>query len=276
MSSERSGTTVIGASANGVVKDRIEFCDGAVSVLRGGEGPALLFLHAAGGAATWHDVYGILARDHNVIVPDHPGFGDSDDLPSVEAMDDLVYHYLDVMDRLDLERPIVVGASFGGWLAAELAVHSPDRISKLVLLSPLGLRLPGHPIPDLFAMAPGELIATLFKEPSAAAGLFPAEPDIDYILRAYRDLGGLARFAWEPFMCNPKLERRLQRAAVPTLVAWPDDDRVVPRAHAERFAELMPNAHFEVIADCGHALFLEQPAAVADTIRTFLNAGNGS
>jgi pimeloyl-ACP methyl ester carboxylesterase len=224
----------------------------------------------------WLPVHDLLSRDVEVFAPDHPGFGGSDDLPAVEAIDDLVYHYLALMDRLGLERPFVVGVSFGAWIAAELAVHSPDRISKLALLSPIGLRIPGHPIADLFAMPHAELATAMFHDPSIAAAVFPTEPDLDFILQSYRDLAGFARFAWQPFMANPKLERRLHRVTAPTLVVWPDEDRVVPRAHAERYVQLIPGAQLEVIADCGHASVVERPDAVTDLLKSFLNTAPSS
>src|SRR5262245_38931226 len=122
--------------------------------MRGGDGPPLLLLHAAGGAGTWPAFYGLLAQRFEVIAPDHPGFGGSDDLPEVEAIDDLVYHYLDVLDRLGLDHVNVVGASLGGWIAAELAVHSPHRIERLALLGAAGLRVPGRMATDIFLMTP--------------------------------------------------------------------------------------------------------------------------
>lgn len=271
MASKKSSAAVVETTEHGAVRERIDMGHGSVSLLRGGDGPPLLFLHAAGGVGEWLPIHGLMADSFDVFAPDHPGFGNSDDLPDVEAMDDLVYHYLDLMDQIGLEQPIVVGASFGGWIAAELAVHSPHRISQLVLLTPAGLRIPEHPVTDTFAMSPGELIPALFKDPSVAAGMFPSEPDIDFVLRSYRDLGGFARFAWEPFMCNPKLERRLHRITVPSLVAWPEYDQIIPRAHAERYAELIPNARFEIVPDSGHALHLESPGAVAELVGAFLS-----
>jgi pimeloyl-ACP methyl ester carboxylesterase len=262
-----------GSALEGRVRtERLDLGSGSVSVLRGGDGPPLLVLHAAGGAAAWLPAHERLAEAFEVIQPDHPGMGDSDELASVEAMDDLVYHYLDVMDRLGLRQPAVVGFSFGGWIAAEIAVHSPERIGALVLVSPIGLRIPGRPLPDLFAMNPSQLVDILFQDPSTAAGIFPSEPDLELILRMYRDQGGFARFAWDPFLCNPKLERRLQRITAPTLVAWSRHDRVVPRAHVERYAARIPDARLEEVDRGGHALHIEQPAAVAELVTTFLAA----
>ena len=248
----------------------LHLADGRVHLLRGGEGEQLLFLHAAGGAGTWLEFHRLLAREFDVIAPDHPGFGRSDEFAEVEAMDDLVYHYLDVMDQLGLDRPHVVGASFGGWIAAELAVAAPHRIGSLVLLGPAGLRLPDHPVADLFIMSPEQVLTSLFHDPATAAGLFPAEPDLDFILAQYRDLTALARFSWTPFLSNPKLERRLHRITSPTLVACPSGDRLIPVAHGRRYAGLIPGARFDEIGDCGHAMYFERPAEFADLVAAFL------
>jgi pimeloyl-ACP methyl ester carboxylesterase len=250
-------------------EDYLDFPGGRVYVPRGGTGAPLLFLHAAGGAGQWLEFHRLLARRYEVYAPDHPGFGRSDELAEVEGVDDLVYHYLDVIDRLGLERPHVVGASFGGWVAAELAVAAPHLIGSLVLLSAAGLRLPGHPIADPFIMTPRQVVETLYHDPGKAPPM-PAEPDVDMVLAVYRDMTALARFSWAPFLNNPKLERRLRRITAPTLVAWPSDDRLIPIAHGRRYAELIPNAEFAVVEDCGHAMYFERPAAFADVTVDFL------
>jgi pimeloyl-ACP methyl ester carboxylesterase len=248
----------------------LQLASGRVHLLRGGEGEPLLFLHAAGGAGRWHEFHRLLARGFEVFAPDHPGFGGSDEFADVEAVDDLVYHYLDVLDALGLDRPHVVGGSFGGWIAAELAVAAPHRVGSLVLLSPAGLRLPEHPVADLFLMSPGQLAATLFDDPAKAAELFPAEPDLDFVLASYRDLSALARFSWVPFLSNPKLERRLHRISAPTLVVAPSGDRLIPAAHARRYAERIPGARLTEVGDCGHAMYFERPAEFADITTAFL------
>jgi pimeloyl-ACP methyl ester carboxylesterase len=248
---------------------RLAVSGGSISYLSAGSGPPVLFLHGGGGAAAWHETHAIWAREHRVVAPDHPGFAASDELPDVEGVDDLVYHYLDVIEALELDRPALVGASFGGWVAAELAVAAPDRFRALVLLSPVGLRIPEHPIADVFFMRPDQLTEALFADPSRA----PAQtPTVDTVLAAYRDQTALARFTWTPFMCNPKLHRRLGRISAPTLVLWPEQDLIVPRAHAERYAQLIPGAALETIPDCGHALALEQPQAVAQAVGRFLRS----
>lgn len=249
-------------------EEYLDLADGHVRLFRAGQGEPVLFLHAAGGGG-WLDYHQRLAGSFEVIAPDHPGFGASDDFPDVEAMDDLVFHYLDVMDALGLDRPHVVGASFGGWVAAELAVAAPHRIGSLILLSPAGLRLPGHPVADIFLLPPDQLVATLFLNPPPAPAQ-PVIPDVDAILAAYRDQTAAARFSWSPYLCNPKLERRLHRITAPTLVVAPAQDRRIPVAHARRYAERIPAARLTEIGDCGHAMYAERPAEFADVTVAFL------
>src|ERR1700743_244730 len=230
-----------------VTEEFLELNGGRVHLLRGGAGEPVLFLHAAGGAATWLPFHSRLAgAGFEVIAPEHPGFGKSDDFPEVEAIDDLVFHYLDVLDALGLDRPHVGGGSVGGGCAAELALFVPQRVSTLTLLSAAGLRLPEHPVTDLFLLPPARLPETLFHNPPPPAPVPApgAPPDLDAIIAAYREATALARFCWVPFMADPKLERRLHRISAPTLVVAPSDDRVIPVEHARRYAERIPNATY--------------------------------
>jgi pimeloyl-ACP methyl ester carboxylesterase len=253
----------------------IELAEGRVHLLRGGVGEPVLFLAAAGGSGVWHPFHQLLAEaGFTVLAPDHPGFGKSDDFPAAEGVDDLVYHYLDVLDALGLSRPHVVGGSFGGWIAAELAVHSPHRVGSLTLLSAAGLRIPEHPVTDLFLLPPDKLVTTLFHDPPPPA---PAPPpgaplDLDVIIAAYREATSLARFCWAPFLNDPKLERRLRRITAPTLVVAPSDDRLIPVEHAKRYAERIPDATYTEVANCGHAMYFERPAEFAQLVAAFLSA----
>jgi pimeloyl-ACP methyl ester carboxylesterase len=256
-------------------EELLELAGGRVHLLRGGAGEPVLFLHAAGGAGAWLPFHAQLAgAGFEVIAPDHPGFGQSDDFPEVEAIDDLVYHYLDVLDGLGLDRPHVVGASFGGWIAAEVAVHSPHLIGSLTLLSAAGLRLPDHPVADVFLMPPAKLAAALFHDPllvpPPTASPPGAAPDLDAIIAAYREATSLARFSWAPYLSDPKLERRLGRITAPTLVVAPSDDRLIPVAHARRYAALIGGADYAEVAECGHAMHVERPAEFAALVASFL------
>jgi pimeloyl-ACP methyl ester carboxylesterase len=250
----------------------LELPGGRVHLLRGGAGEPVLLLHAAGGAGQWLEFHELLAgAGFEVLAPDHPGFGKSDEFPELDRIDDLVFHYLDVLDALGLERVHVVGASFGGWIAAELAVYAPHRIKSLSLLSAAGLRLPDHPVADLFLTPPAELPALLFHTPPPPPPA-PADgaPDLDAILAAYREATALARFCWAPFFNDPKLERRLRRVSAPTLVAAPSGDRLIPVEHAKRYAARIAGAQYAEVPECGHGMYFEKPAEFAAVVTSFL------
>jgi pimeloyl-ACP methyl ester carboxylesterase len=121
-------------------------------------------------------------------------------------------------------------------------------------------------------MTPPQLIRALFHDQALVENLLAAEPSTEEILRTYRDLGALARFAWRPFMNNPKLERRLRRISAPTRVVAAEHDRIVPRAHCERYAAKIPDAELLVLEGCGHAMHQERPEAVASAVTEFLTA----
>jgi pimeloyl-ACP methyl ester carboxylesterase len=262
----------VAALPTGVTSEHVALSGDDVHLLRAGDGPPLLVLHAAGGAGLWLPVHARLAEQFTVVAPDHPGFGHSGEFKAIEDIQDLAFHYVDLIAELGLERPAVLGTSFGGWIAAEVAAYRPDALRALVLVDPIGLYLEGHPIRDLFIMSPPEKLAALFSDPEAAAGLFPAEPDIDFILAMARDEAAFARFAWQPFCHDPRLERLLPRITAPTLVLWGEDDALVPLAHGERYAQLIPGARLEVIPACGHAAAFERPDEVAALATSFLSA----
>jgi pimeloyl-ACP methyl ester carboxylesterase len=257
--------------SNGNTAKQLRVGATSVSVLEGGAGRPLLVLHPAGGAGNWLPYHETLARRYRVIAPDCPGFGHSADSDLVDGVDDLAFLYADLIEQLDLKDLIVLGSSFGGWVAAELAVLvARSAISKLILVDAIGLRIPEAPIADLFAMGPAEKMAALFHDRTIAARLFPAEPDIDTIMAFYRDEMAFAKFAWSPFCCNPKLERRLHRITVPTLILWGEHDAVVPRQHAERYAARIPQAQLQIVPDAGHAVLMERPEEAIRAIEQFV------
>jgi pimeloyl-ACP methyl ester carboxylesterase len=251
--------------------ERIAVGEDEIHLLRGGRGQPLLYLHAAGGAGAWLPFHDLLANQFEVYAPEHPGFAGSGEFPWLQDAHDLAFHYVDVLDALGLDQTIVVGSSFGGWIAAELAAYAPERVTQLVLIDPIGLYVDDHPIGDLFSMSPEQKVAALFADPSVAAGFFPAEPSIDFIMSMVRDETAFARFAWEPFCHDPKLPRLLPRIAAPTLVLWAEHDQLVPRAHAGRFIQLIRGARLEILPGCGHAAHMEAPERTASAITGFVN-----
>jgi pimeloyl-ACP methyl ester carboxylesterase len=257
--------------SNGVKESVVTIGATPIAVLEGGTGRPLLVLHAAGGTGIWLPYHELLAQHYRVIAPDSPGFGRSADSELVDGVDDLAFLYADLIQQLDLKDLIVLGSSFGGWVAAELAVLAPKvAISRLILVDAIGLRIPDAPIADLFAMSPAEKMAALFHDRAVAARMFPAQPDIDTITAFYRDDMAFAKYAWTPFCCNPKLERRLHRISAQTLVLWGEHDAVVPRQHAERYAARIPGARLQLVSGAGHAVLMERPAEAITAIKQFV------
>jgi pimeloyl-ACP methyl ester carboxylesterase len=148
----------------------------AVQMLQDGSGPPLVFLHGAGGAGRWLAFQERLAKDFAVYVPSHPGHGGSPAAEWIEHISDLAFHYLDLLDELGLERAHLVGASFGGWIAAEIATMASHRLTSLVLIDPVGIRVDGWIYPFLFGMDIPEIVGTIFQNPMAALALAPLAP----------------------------------------------------------------------------------------------------
>ena len=128
----------------------LSVADTRIHMLRGGRGAPLLVLHPEFGANQWFPYHDRLAQHFHLVAPDHPGFGHSDRPEWLDGIDDLVFHYVDLLDALELERVAVVGTSLGGWIAAELAVAHPARIDRLVLVGAGGIKVDGVERFDLF------------------------------------------------------------------------------------------------------------------------------
>ena len=110
-----------------------------IRVPRGGSGPPLIFLHGASGHVGWLPFLDQLSQRFDVIAPEHPGFGVSDDPKWLDRPADLAYFYLDLIEHLNLDGVHLVGTSLGGWIAAELAVRNTSRLASLTLVCAVGV-----------------------------------------------------------------------------------------------------------------------------------------
>ena len=243
-----------------------------LEVLERGQGKPILYLH--GGAGIGRDTLFIdlLAKGRRVIAPSHPGFGKSSLPDWLDSVDDIAHIYLELMDRLGLTRTDLVGLSIGGWIAAEIATKVPERIERLALIGPVGVKT-GPPdkldVPDVFAMPREKLDQLRFHDPARHAPELATMPDEELHIVA-RNSETLALLTWEPYMHNPKLKHRLHRVKVPTLFVRGASDGIVSADYLARYAALVPQARVETIAQAGHLPQVEQPAATAATVLQFL------
>jgi pimeloyl-ACP methyl ester carboxylesterase len=215
-----------------------------------GSGHPVLMLHGAGGPPSTAAAAQRLSQQFQVVVPTHPGFGDCAEVERIDTVDDLAYLYLDLLDSLKLTDVCVMGFSMGGWIACEMAVKSTARIGRLVLVDAVGIRVPGADIADLFALHPKDAAGFAYHDPKYAPDAAKFS-DAEKLSRA-RSQAAFARYAWEPYLHNPKLTQRLHRIDKPTLVIWGENDRVVSADYGRKFAAAIPGAQFVSIPNCGH------------------------
>jgi pimeloyl-ACP methyl ester carboxylesterase len=181
--------------------------------------------------------------------------------------------YMDLLDYFDLQRIPVVGFSMGGWLAAELAATCPERVSKLVLVDAVGLKVEGADVADIFLLTPQELTPLVFYDINQVAErekLFPVKPTPEEVELSENSQIMARLLGWKPYMHNPKLIHRLRRVKSPTLVVWGKQDRLVPLAHGEAYRNGIRGAELKVIDRCGHAPQLERPAEFVALVEEFL------
>ena len=247
----------------------------ALEMVERGQGRPLLFLHPghpSGRLDPKAPVLEALAADTRVLAPTHPGFGSTPAPRELTTVDDLAYLYLDLLDTLDLRDVVVVGVSLGGWIAAEMAVKSTERISALVLANAVGIK-PGdretRDIADIYAIADKQLADLVWADPARMAPNPKTLPESDLIAMA-RSRESTGRYAWSPYMHDPKLKGRLHRIRIPTLVLWGAADRVAKAEYGRSYAAAIPAARFETIEGAGHFPHLEQPQAFARAVTSFI------
>jgi len=244
-----------------------------LNLRRGGSGEPLLYLHEAGGAPAVLPFMEKLAERFDVLVPEHPGFGASDEPGWLENMHDLAYFYLDVLESLELRGVHLVGSSLGGWLALEMAVRDASRLKSLVLVGPAGISVPGVSPCDVFLWSPEELARNLFFDPALAEKMLaqPVTPELLDV--SLKNRHTVARLGWEPRMHDPFLHKWLHRVNVPVKIIWGEADKILPVAYAREFKRLMPGAEIDIIPRCGHLPQAERPEEFCDIVMRFAAKG---
>ena len=210
-----------------------------------------------------------------MIAPHHPGWGNSALPDWLSTVDDLAYLYLDLAATLGLEDAVLVGACFGGWIAAEMAVRDTRRFAQLVLVG--SARHQGRRrARSRHRRHARDLRATSIMR---LAWADPAKGERDLTQLPETELAGIARgreafalFGWKPYMHNPRLKRWLHRIDIPTLLLWGEQDGIVSTSYGEAWRAEIPGARMDVIANAGHFPHWEQPRGFADRLSRFVDS----
>lgn len=240
-------------------------------VLSKGTGAPVVFIHGAGGLL-WDPFLDKLAEGHQVVAPEHPGSGESQGLEHLEDLWDLVLYYADLFDALGLGPVPVVGHSFGGMVAAEIAATHAERVPRLVLIAPIGLWRDEYPVPEISAIPPDKLPGLLFADPTGPAARAMPRPDPtdpEALFQASLTIAAVNQFIWP--LPDKGLSKRLHRIKADTLVVWGAQDKLVAPVYGEDFARAIPGARLELVEGAGHVPQLEQFSATSELIGTFLS-----
>ena len=225
-----------------------------------GDGPPLLYLHPEHYFNRFKPFIKLLSANKKVYIPRHPGFNGDQPPRDFRNVGDLAYLYLDLINELDISEVTLLGASFGGWIALEMAIRDCSRLNSIALIAPLGAKFSAHDerdFADLFALPEDEVNRALFAGQHPDLGTFST----DELMAAARDRQFIAYYAWKPYLHNPSLGRWLHRITVPTKLIWGELDGFVTPNYGKNLADRIPRAQLEVIPKAGHYPQLEQPEA---------------
>ncbi|MER8153661.1 alpha/beta hydrolase [Streptomyces sp. NPDC094472] len=221
-----------------------------------GAGRPVLVLHGGGGPASVTGIVDHFAATSRVLAPTHPGWEDTPRPEWFSDVGDLVETYLDLLDDRDLRDVLVVGVSFGGWIAAEMTVRDrARRIGGLVVMGAFGPHVEGHDL-QFPTAPPGPPPGQGSGTPAPRRGPSPAA------------LQAMVAYAG-PTRSDPKLLHRLARVGVPALAVWGEKDTVVPPDYGRAYAAAIPGARFELIPGAGHIPTREAPEVTFAAIDAF-------
>jgi len=241
-----------------------------IEVVEAGKGRDLLFLHGAGGHMVDDPLLAALASKYRVVAPLLPGYGQSGGEDGLRDMLDVTLHTLDVLEKLELKKPIM-----GGMIAAEMAAIAHTEITKLCLIAPAGLWLDDHPIVDIFSRLPYELPGLLFHDAEAGGRLLTAgggnmeDPEFlkQFLVMNARRMGMAGKLLFP--IPDRGLTGRLHRITARTLIVWGKEDALIPPVYGDAFKKVISKSKLVKVAQAGHAVGQEKPAAVLKAIHDF-------
>ena len=242
-------------------------------LLKGGTGQPLIVLHGVEGHEGWLSFHEALAEHATVYAPAHPGYGQTERPAWMETITHQAVFYQWFLQEANLQRVDLVGVGVGGWIAAQMAVMCPARLSHLVLVDAAGVRPQQSDAMDIFIMPWREVIERSLSDAencAEALRIYTATPLQEFggVREAGRSMS--MRMCYRPYMYDPALLPMLGKIQLPTLVVWGAQDQIIPLECGHLYQQAIPGATLRVIDRCGHWPHFEQPEALADLIREFI------
>ena len=251
--------------------------------LEAGQGPLVVLLHGfTGSKENWLPLMRELARDHRVIAPDLPGWGDSERLPGADyGPDQQVERLAAFLGALGPQPAVVVGHSMGGQFLGLLAARHPDLVGPVTLVSSAGVKFEQNAFGRavMAGRNPFEVrtrpelhryLRIVFTDPP-----FVPWPADEAIVRKRRVDVGFEQKVLDGIGRGPEafaLQDELGRIRSPVLLLWCRDDKVIDVSAAAIFAQGLAHSQTVLLDSCGHMPMMAQPGNVATALRRFIAA----
>ena len=236
-----------------------------------GEGKPLLILHGWGGSSdSWLDISNKLTlKGYKIICPDLPGFGKSGIPQKSWSLTDYLNWTLDFVNYFNLDKFYLIGHSFGGRIAVKLAANYPQRLEKLILCSPAGIKIK-------LSLKTGAIrliaeIGNYFFNLKYLRVFKDIARSIFYFFLRHKDYvkaKGVMRETMKKVL-EKDISFCLSKINTKTLIIWGKNDKMVPIKYASIFKEKIKNSKLEVLASVGHNPHLEAPEELAELIIKF-------
>ena len=244
----------------------IEVAGLSVRYLHGGDGPTIVVLHHSTGSLGWLPFYDLLAENYTVLVPDLPGYGQSERPAWAREPRDIALILSAFILKMDLSNIHLIGFGLGGFLAAEIATFGHERLDRLILVGAAGVKPKEGEIVDQMLIDFYEYVQAGFSDLNKYTEIFGEELD-----QATKELWDYsremtARISWAPYMFSRRLLPLLSEVDTPTLLLWGEDDRIVPLDCGKQYEQAIPNSTLKVLKNAGHLIELEDPQLLFEEI----------
>jgi pimeloyl-ACP methyl ester carboxylesterase len=238
-------------------------------MLRGGDGPPCLVLHGIEGHEGWLAFHEQLAGSATVYAPSHPGYGHTAAPPWMTTVQHQAIFYLWLLESLRLDGVTLVGAGIGGWIAAYMAIMCPERLRRMVLISPAGIKPEREETLDIFVIPWRDVLRSGFANADSFERTYAETPIVDF--GGIREAGRVMsmRMCFRPYLYDPALPSMLGKIQTPTLIVQGREDRIMPPECADQFARAIGGARAQRLDACGYFAHLDRPDDVAQLVGEF-------